>query len=75
MNKKETRILKEFPSALDEAVTKKFGVKCESKFDFFGDMNYKTYYEGKGQKKKEIQAFIDGWVAGNVELANRLNGA
>lgn len=72
MNKKEKAIVRAFPMALDEAVKTKFGVECETKFDFFGDMKYKTYFGGKGQQKKEIRAFIEGYTAGNLELRNRL---
>lgn len=74
MNSKEKRILNEFPSALDAAVNKKFGAKtkCETRYDFFGSMTHKSYFVGTGEKKKQIEAFIDGFTQGNLELRKRL---
>ena len=75
MNVADRRILNEFPDALDKAVNDKFGAKtkCESIFDIFGSMQMVTRFKGKGQKKKEIELFISGFMSGNKELSDRLN--
>lgn len=63
-----------FPMALDAAVNEKFGedVKCESTFSFM-QMTYVTNYVAKGKKKKEIELFIAGWMAGHKDLSNRMH--
>lgn len=72
MKKSELREIVTFPKALDEAVRDKFGVECSSYFDLLGTGNYVTRHSAKGAKAKEINAFISGFIAGNIELANRL---
>lgn len=74
MNATDRRIIIEFPDALDKAVNDKFGAKteCESIFDLLGSMNMVTHFKGKGQKRKEIGLFINGFMAGNKELSDRL---
>lgn len=83
MNKKELRQAHYFPKALDQAVNERFGkqTKCTTELSFLSH-NYVTTFQTpktKGwtpqslsAKKKEIQAFIDGWSAGNIELRERL---
>jgi hypothetical protein len=72
MNSNERKELTYFPKKLDEAVTKKFNVLCRSTYNFFSD-RYVTVHEGKGLVKKNIEIFIDGFMAGNTELSERLN--
>lgn len=74
MTKRERIILKEFPNALDEAVNKKFGkeTECKSTYAFLGDMKYHTVFKDNGKNKDEIEAFIEGFLLGNLELRERL---
>jgi len=74
MNQKERRILQEFPKKLDEIVNETFGeeVNCTTKLNFFENMSYTTYFEAKGERRKEIEAFINGFMKGNEELRTRL---
>ena len=74
MNAQDRQIVNEFPYHLDKAVNDKFGAKtkCNSIFDIFGSMEMVTSFNGKGKKKKEIELYISGYMAGNVELRNRL---
>lgn len=72
MNAKESKLLNEFPSALDDIVNKKYpAAKAKSVLNFW-DMSMVTKFEGKGAFRREVRAFIDGFVAGNRELAERL---
>jgi hypothetical protein len=73
MNQQERRLLGEFPEGLDKAVTEKFGISCETKFDFFGSFNHVTTFgECDEQTKKQVEIYIEGFMAGNKELSNRL---
>lgn len=74
MNKSESKQLHYFPKQLDEAVKKKFGdeTECTSELNFFGDGNYRTVFKAEGEKKLQIDAYIEGFIAGNRELAERL---
>lgn len=74
MNKAEAQILTQFPEAMDAAVNEKFGaeVECKSTFNFFGSMSYTSTFKARGKKKTEIEAYIAGYIAGNLELRNRL---
>ena len=72
MNNKEKQILSQFPE-LDATVNKKFpGVKCESKFDLLGSMQYKTVYKAKGELRKQVKLYIEGFMTGSQELSKRL---
>lgn len=74
MNRKESKKLSEFPKGLDSALNAKYpGIEAESVFDFFGSMNYVTHYRKDTEhSNSEIECFIQGFLAGNRELANRL---
>ena len=72
MNTKERRKLVEFPDGLDAAVNAKYpGCECETIFSIVS-LRHVTTFTGDDSKKKEIRAFIAGFIAGNQELANRL---
>ena len=74
MNKKEINELSYFPKELDNAVNKKFGesVNCKSEYSFL-DGTYKTYYHSENDEQNvKIDLFIQGYIAGNQELSNRL---
>lgn len=72
MNHKESKILTDFPDGLDAAVNEKFP-DAESKTHLnIISMQFVTAFAGKGERKKQIQAFIDGFIAGNLELRERL---
>lgn len=75
MNNKEKQVLSQFPAGLDEAVNKKFGdkVQCKTTFDFFGSMSHTTNFKAKGKLKKDIELYIEAYLAGNKELAGRLS--
>ncbi len=87
MTKSEIKQSEYFPTALDEAVTKKFGVRCESGYNFltlsyvtvFGDSVWDadkhTWVDDPAitpELKERISLFIEGWTAGNTELRERL---
>lgn len=74
MNAQDTKKLSNFPSGLDKAVNDLFGpeTKCESGFNIV-EMRHITNFEARGARRKQIRAFIDGFMAGNKELAERLS--
>jgi hypothetical protein len=75
MNKKENKIINEFPYSLDKFIKEKYGeeTECESFCAILGDMNHHTNFKDNGHNKAEIEAYIEGFIAGNVELRNKLN--
>ena len=74
MNKKDIKKLSEFPKELDRLVKNEFGqeTECESYLDYLGSMIYSTTFKAEGAKRKEIEAFIKGFLAENMELKERL---
>lgn len=74
MNARECREMTYFPKALDKAINDKFGkeVEAHTEFDLLGTGNYVTYYKAEGIQKELIEAYIEGWKAGNIELRERL---
>lgn len=77
MNKTETKTLSEFPDGLDAIVNERFpGANCETTFSIF-TMRHVTSWNEKmpKAKKQRVKDFVEGFMAGNEELANRLSGA
>lgn len=74
MNKKELRILCHFPAGLDAAVNAKFpGANCETKWNLFSGLHTSTWSETlHPAKQRQIKLFIDAYLAGNLELRERL---
>lgn len=74
MNKQELREIYYFPNKLDAEVNERFGAEteCQTILNIFGDMGHKTVFRAKGQKKKDIETFIAGYMAGNLELRERI---
>ena len=76
MNRAENQELGYFPKELDTAVNERFpGANCESRLDFFGSGGYVTTWneELPEEQKREVKAFVDGYIAGNLELRKRLS--
>lgn len=74
MNTKEKRELYHFPSALDASVNGKFPkAQCSSSLDIFS-LQMVTRWNEKLPKseKQRIKDFVEGFMAGNSELADRL---
>jgi hypothetical protein len=63
MNAKERKELGYFPKALDAAIIERFGPETDS---------YVTNFIAEGPLREEINTFIDGFIAGNLELSTRL---
>lgn len=73
MNKKEQSEIMNFPQALDAAVKEKFGIECQTSFDLLGSMKHTTYFETDDEVLKvNVNNFVEGWIAGNLELRERL---
>lgn len=72
MTNKERSELNTFPKALDAAVKNRFGIECETTYDFFGSMNYVTRHNAKGAMKNKVDEFISGFICGNTELRERI---
>lgn len=75
MNSKERKEMNVFPKQIDEAIIERFGaeVRPRSYFDFFDTGDYKTEFKAKGVLKYKIDEFIAGYIAGNVELRERMD--
>lgn len=74
MNHKDLQALSEFPKKLDEIVNKRFrGAKCTSTFSIVG-MTYVTTWNKKlpVKTKRRIKLFVEGFMAGNSELRDRI---
>lgn len=73
MNRNERRESSYFPKAIDKAIKERFGEDTEATTELnFLDGNYVTYFKAEGQKKLDIETFIAGYLAGNMELRERL---
>lgn len=77
MNRKEQQELGYFPAGLDEALTKKFGkaAKFDTFYSFLGDTHitkYKAEKLHKGITVKDVDNYVEAFIAGNKELADRL---
>lgn len=77
MNNRESQELGYFPAGLDEALTKKFGKKAKfrSEYNFFSDTRttlYKAQYLNKGYGIKDVELYMEAFIAGNKELISRL---
>jgi len=75
MNNKERRLISQMPSGLDEAVNKKFpNAKCISVFSIV-EMRYLTKWNTRLpiNTKRQIIAFIEGYMAGHESLGNALH--
>ena len=87
MTKNEIRQCHVFPYALDAAITEKFGVPCKSHWNIVTG-NYHTIlgtpvWDEDASKFvndptihpdlwEKAQLFVDGWIAGQAELRERL---
>lgn len=75
MNNREKKIVAAFPDALDAAVNEKFPeAQAKSSLDICS-LSRVTVYAGTGSVKKQIKAFNEGFIAGNLELRTRLEVA
>ena len=74
MKKNERREMTYFPKQLDNAVNERFGleVNCKSELDFFGSMGYRTTFIAESPLREQIDNFIAGYIAGNIELRERI---
>lgn len=75
MNPTERKILNTFPTGLDAAITMKFGSKVEACTEYsFMEMKFVTTFRTRSKKlKAQIDAFVEGFMAGNHELVKRLD--
>mgnify|MGYP003509498424 CR=1 FL=1 len=72
MNTQDRSIISTFPKALDLLVNGRFkGAKCSTGFSII-EMTYVTTWNRKHKKAEQIRSFIDGFMAGNEDLAKRL---
>lgn len=71
-NKEQSRELSVFPKAIDGIVSKKFGVSCVSAFDPSVGRNVSKFGTLDRALIQRINDFIDGFVAGNRELSERI---
>lgn len=75
MNRNETKQLSYFPKAIDQAIIDKFGAELEpeSTYDMFGTGTYVTHFKTEDPVLREkVEIFIEAYIAGNQELAERL---
>lgn len=72
LTKKQHAVLGAFPDALDGIINEQFpGAEARSRFSIV-DLAMVTDFKASGERRKQIRAFVEGFMAGNQELATRL---
>lgn len=73
MNNTERKELFHFPEALDQILMDKFGpeIEAESGYNIFTGCHV-TNFIAEGERREQINLFIEAFILGNNELRERL---